>query len=201
MKRRLLLSATTLSSLALLGCVPLGGGDTPSRVWYVLEDAGTQATPVPASARGLRVTGEPGSDFYESRALAFSRERATRAYFQYANWSESPAERIAQLFVTRLREGGAPAAPEARAMRLVLEDLYLDVTGDQAVVKLVIEARLMPRQASEPGTAQVFRIDEPAQSADAPGMAQASGRALGRAFDAILGWLGGALKTAGSSGR
>lgn len=198
MKRRtLLVSAAALASLAglaaLPGCAPIGG-EAPVRTWYVLEDTGGSGVAIPEAARRLRVSGEPGSDFYESRELAFSREHATRAYFQYASWSESPAERIARLFAARLREGGAPAPAGARVLRLVLDDLYLDVTGDGPVVRLVLTARLEPGLPGEAGAAQVFSIDEPARSADATGMAQGSGRALGRAFDRILGWLDEALR-------
>ncbi|MEZ5657546.1 MAG: ABC-type transport auxiliary lipoprotein family protein [Burkholderiaceae bacterium] len=173
----------------LVGCTQLAA-DAPSRVWYVLEDAGGARMTPPEPAREIRVSGEPGSDFYESRALAFSRERATRGYFQYASWSESPADRIARLFRARLREGGAAAPPGARALRLVLDDLYLDVAdAGKPMVRLVIEARLEPGLANEAGAAQVFRIDEAVANADAAGMAQGAGRALGRVFDDILEWL------------
>lgn len=184
--------ALVWASMLLAGCVSLGG-DAPSRVWYVLEDSAGTRAPVPDAARTLRVRGEAGSDFYESRALAFSRERATRAYFQFANWSESPAERVARLFIARLREGDVSPQVGARSLRLILEDLYLDVSEAEPTVRLVIQARLEAGARGEPGAARIFRIDAIAPSADAAGMAQASGQALSRGFDQILDWLGGAL--------
>ena len=190
--RRRLLAALGLALVVLSGCASLGS-ETPSRIWYVLEDANQTRPAVPPAARDLRIASEPGSDFYESRALAFSRERATRAYFQYASWSESPAERIARLFNARLRDGGAPAPAGARVLRLVLEDLYLDVSGAGPVVRLALEARLEPGLPGEAGATRSFRMDEPAASEDAAGMAQASGRALSRAFDEMLVWLAGIL--------
>lgn len=189
MKRRPFLAAGATGLTSLLAACTGVAGDAPSRTWYVLEDAGGQRRARSDAVRGLRVSGLPGSDFYEAGALAFSREHATRAYFQYASWSESPAERIAQLFTARLREAGAPAPAGARSLRLVLEDLYLDVAGQTPVVRLALDARLEPGLPGEPGSARMFRIDEPANSENATGMAQASGRALGRVFDDILDWL------------
>lgn len=196
-RRRLLVSGVAGLSV-LTGCAGLSG-DSPSRTWYVLEDTGGQRRAQSEAVRSLRVTGLPGSDFYQASALAFSRERATRAYFQYASWSESPAERIARLFTERLRSAGGPFPSGARTLRLVLEDLYLDVSGDAPFVRLVLEARLEPGLPGDPGAARAFRIDEQARSADATGMAQASGRALGQAFDEILIWLAETMPGAGLS--
>lgn len=186
--------------LLLAGCVNLAGPSekSPEVVNYVLNDQAASAsrTPVRADAPLLLVLDTTAGGFYDTDQIAFSRTPSTRAYYQFARWTERPGKRFAELMRARLDGQGAYRV--AAAGGYVLGDLLLDTelidfhhdaSSEPGSMRLVLRAELIDlRQRTMLGR-QTFEQQVPLVRFDAAGAAAAADVAVGQALDALTVWL------------
>ncbi len=205
MKKSLVLAAL---SLALAGCVSLGGkNDAPAVVYYVLGDAaGAPKEAVPQRADVLQggeahvptllVLDTAAGSFYDTDQLVFSRSAGTRGQYQFARWTERPGKRFAELMRTRLDRQGAyrvaAAGGHVRGDLLLdseLVEFYHDASSQPGQVRLVLRVELVDLKQRTLLGKRVFEQQVPLASYDAAGAAQASSVAVGRALDELTAWL------------
>ena len=183
--------------LLLGGCVNLGGGAQPPVVHYVLDDPG-QAAPIAApNPRTLLVMPVQAAGFYQSDALVFSRTPGTRAYYQYARWTEPPAQRLTQLILLRLERDKLFAHAAGLGSNLrgswVLDahllDFYHEAEKPPGQVRIVLQARVVDLAGNTPVGQKIFRVSAPCPSYDAAGAYAAFDAATAMMLDQLTQWL------------
>ncbi len=189
--------ARLLPGLLLGGCVNLGGAEQPPVVHYVLDDA---AHIVPAAApdpRTLLVMPVQAAGFYQNDALVFSRTPGTRAYYQYARWTEPPAQRLTRLILLRLEREKlfAHAAGLGGNLRgnWVLDahllDFYHAAEKPPGEVRIVLQARVVELAGNRAVGEKIFRVSAPCPSYDAAGAHAAFDAATAQLLDQLTQWL------------
>lgn len=196
--RRRLLGAFAAAPLAgaLGGC--LGLGEVPAHVYYELDDLG--GTPPAAGARvehTLLVAGSAANGLLDSTALAFSRAAGARQQYQFASWSERPAQRIARLMARRLREAQvfrdvvAETAPVRGdwLLELQLEQLFHDDATPPGEARIEVAVDLVDRLARRSIARRRFAQHEPLTVESAAQAVAAFDRALTRLLDEASAWV------------
>ncbi|OJX03305.1 MAG: hypothetical protein BGO72_00675 [Burkholderiales bacterium 70-64] len=182
---------------ALAGCVGLG--EAPAHVYYELDDLGG-GTPPAAGARvehTLLVAGSAVNGLLDSTALAFSRAAGARQQYQFASWSERPAQRIARLMARRLREAQvfrdvvAETAPVRGdwLLELQLEQLFHDDAAPPGEARIEVTADLVDRLARRSIARRRFVQREPLAGESAAQAVAAFDRALTRLLDEASAWV------------
>jgi cholesterol transport system auxiliary component len=202
-RREILLSFGALPlAAALAGCeTPLTGAPAPRFDFFVLEDlnAGSAAAPPPAtesSQRTLLVSMGQSQALYDSDRIVFSPDGVSRAFFQYSNWSERPARRLASLLERRLAASGAfrSVALTTAGVRgelvlsVRLEELYMDDSVRPPVVHAAVLAELVDWRTRAQLARRSFAQRATAPTADAHGAARAANVALTRLLDELASW-------------
>ena len=189
-----------LPGLVLLGgCVNLGGAKQPPVVNYVLDDPGHSAAAAAPNPRTLLVMQTQAAAFYQSDAMVFSRVPGTRAYYQYARWTEPPAQRLTRLILLRLERARifAHAAGLGSNMRgnWVLDahllDFYHDAQTAPGAVRIALQVRVVDLASNAPVGQKIFSVTVPCQTYDAAGAHQAFDEATGKLLDQMMEWLAG----------
>jgi cholesterol transport system auxiliary component len=205
--------------LALSGCASLGQNTSSTAVvYYVLNDAGPQATPTPplagapkdadplrakvpqgrveSNARTLLVLDTTAGGFYDSDQLVFSRSAGTRGQYQFARWTERPGKRFADLLRARLDRLGryrvVAAGGYVRGDLMLdtrLVEFYHDATREPGQVRLELRADLVDMKQRTLLGRHTFEQQVPVTTYDAAGAAQASSLAVSRVLDDLTGWL------------
>lgn len=182
-----------LAATLLAGCVNLPRGKQS----YELEDGGHSKCIRMASATNLLIDTLTPSVFYNGINLAFGKEAGSRSYYQYAQWTDRPANRMALLVRDRLREaclyrqvgftGEGLTGDYQLALRLA--DLYHDTANSpgQAVVEL--DVQLIKRDTGRLVGQKAFRVTAPVPSYDAKGAVAGSNQAVTQLLDELVGWL------------
>lgn len=196
-RRRVLGTITAVPlAAALAGC--LGAGQAPAHVYYELDDLGR--TPPAAGTRvehTLLVAGSAANGLLESTALAFSRAPGARQHYQYASWSEPPAQRIARLLARRLREArqfrdvAVDTAPVRGdwLLEVQLEQLFHDAGTPPGEARIEVSVELVDRLARRSIARQGFAQHEPLAGASAAQAVAAFDRALTRLLDEAAAWV------------
>jgi len=224
-RRELLRTGLMLPGIA--GLVGLGGcfgGKGSPHTWWELDPQRNAALLVSASAGvpgsvsgsgstsavqvasfdprraklSLVVEGVAASPLYEGTALVYSRGAGMRANYQYASWTEPPAQRLARLVQRRLqqREGfGQVAVTDSGItpdvlLTLTLEQLYHDVPANE--VELSLTAMLIEWNTRKPMASRAFSQREATPTVDAAGAVAAADRAVARLLDELVPWVEGA---------
>lgn len=187
-------------ALLLAGCINFAerSEKSPEVVNYVLNDraAPTSRTPVRAGAPLLLVLDTTAGGFYDTDQIAFSRTPSTRAYYQFARWTDRPGKRFAELMRAHLDRQGAYRVAAAGGYVLgdllldtELIDFYHDASSEPGTMRLVLRAELIDlRQRTLLGR-QTFEQQVPLARFDAAGAAAAADVAVGQALDALTDWL------------
>jgi cholesterol transport system auxiliary component len=196
MRRGLIFAALTL---ALTGCVNLGSRtDTPTVVYYVLNDVAPAAVAIPvrADAPTLLVLDTATGSFYDTDQLIFSRRAGTRGQYQLARWTERPGKRFSDLMQARLDRQGvwhvSAAGGYVRGDVLLdteLVEFYHDAVSQPGTVRLVLRAELVDLKQRKLLGRRVFEQQVALTSYDAAGAAQASSQAVSQALDELTTWL------------
>lgn len=191
---------TPLSLALLLTLAGCGlGSPRPPVTWYVLEDRPAAVASAATAWPGpLLVRETETSDFYQSKALVFSRAAGTRNHYQYARQPEPPAAQLALLIRQRLEKSGLfpvvsmpGSGVESRyQLNTRLLDLYHDAAQAPGVVRLVLEAELVKLDEGRQLAVTRIETSAPTASHDAAGAAAASNQAVGQALDQLVEWLG-----------
>lgn len=187
-------------ALSLAGCVNFGepAAKSPEIVYYLLRDPATAEHRQPLHERAplLLVLDTTAGGFYDTDQMAFARSAGTRAYYQFARWTDRPGKRFAELMRARLdRQGDYRVAAAGGYVTgdLLLDtelvELYHDAASEPGSLRLVLRAELIDlRQRSLLGR-RVFEQRVPLARFDAAGAAAAADTAAGRVLDELTVWL------------
>ena len=212
MTRRRWLRSAALRALALAGvlaaggCVSIGGGDAPSRVWYQMSDrdiGGNTAAAVASAATTSRidttllVEGTAASPLYEGTALVYSRSPGAHAVYQFAAWTEPPARRIAHLAARRLaaRDRFDTVAQTdtgirgALVLRISVERVLHEIGPSASRARLELTAELLDWRRRTLIARQGFAAHEAVGSDDAAAAVAAFDRGLARVLDDLTPWV------------
>jgi cholesterol transport system auxiliary component len=194
MSARIALALAALA-LGLAGCLSAGTREAPR--FYVLEVPQSRAYETKETRRTtLVVQPTSASSFYDSTDIVYSRAPGTRAYYQYASWTEPPNRRIGALLLERLAASGAfervaPAgdASGALLLRTHLEELYHDAASPPGNARVVLRAELIDPARRTVVAQRTFTRVVPAATYDAPGAVQAMRTAVGAILDDVAAWV------------
>ncbi|MCS6786044.1 MAG: ABC-type transport auxiliary lipoprotein family protein [Thiobacillaceae bacterium] len=184
------------AALLLAACVRLPTPGQPI-TYHVLTDPG----PVPASPAAhpstLLVREMEAPALYQVTNPVFSRSAGTRAYYQYARFSEPPAKRLTWLIRQRLEAARvfrtvAPLGGSVRGdyqLNTRLIDFYHDAANVPGEALVLLEAELVRRSDARLIERRIFVARAPLDQADAQGATDALGRAANTAIDELTLWL------------
>jgi cholesterol transport system auxiliary component len=192
------LTLALLLPALLTGC--LGGANTPSRTYYVLQDraAPEAAKPRAADGKSLVIAGASADVFYDAESLVFSRHPGQRAYYQFASWTDRPSRMIVRLAERRLDATGqfASVARLTTGLRadlllnLVVVEFYHDVAVNPPVVRVELTCELIDWGSRSLLAQRTFTVSTPVKKDDAEGAADAFDRAVTDALNALVPWVG-----------
>ncbi len=190
-----------LSALLGLSACSLPGARTQAIQYFVLE-AQTPVSPVAAAKAEsprpvLLLRDAEASVFTQNPRLIFSRTPATRAYYQYALWTESPPKRLHTLLRQRLLASGlyggvvplgAGVQGDYQLNFRVLE-FFHNAAQTPGLAQVRLDAELVERGSARLVAQQSFAADVPLASQDAAAAAAGLGQASSQILDAMLVWL------------
>lgn len=192
------MKALGLLALALLlsGCVRLPG-QGQAVTYHVLTDPGPVVKASRPHAGTLLVREMDAPALYQTLSPVYSRQAGTRAYYQFARWSEPPAKRLTWLLRQRLEAAGvfAMVSPLGAGvhgeyqLNTRLVDFYHDAATPPGVVIVVLEAELLRRRDARLLARRMFVAQQAVVSHDAAGATEAMGRAANRVIDELTLWL------------
>jgi cholesterol transport system auxiliary component len=195
---RILLTLTF--PMLLAGCLGLKAPERPA-TYHVLTDPGPVVKSTQTHPGVLLVRQMDAPAFYQVPRLVYSREPGTRAYYEYAHWSEPPTRRLTWILSQRLEAsgvfttvaplGGGVAGDYQLNSRLI--DFYHDASTPSGVVLLLLEAELVRREAAELVSRRLFVAQVPVAAFDAESAADAMGRAANRVIDELTVWIAQAV--------
>ncbi|MGO9445982.1 MAG: ABC-type transport auxiliary lipoprotein family protein [Thiobacillaceae bacterium] len=185
--------------LLVSGCINLGIGgnkDTPAITNFVLDDLGRPAvsrTPKPLT---LVVLDTQASAFYDADALAYSDRRGTRAYYQYAHWTERPGTRLTDLITLRLdREPlfttvvGDTDVRGDWSLETELLEFYHDATQRPGEVRVELSADVVDLASHTLVGHKLFSVTDALATYDAAGAHDSFNRATTRLLSELTDWL------------
>lgn len=188
-------------ALACQGCVSLdipGITSGTTLTYFVLEDAGRPLPPaaVPAARTLILVDTQTGT-FYDTDAMAFSRQAGTRGHYQYARWTERPGKRFTDLLLARLEQEklfAAVAQPgnNVRGDWLLTSEMvefYHDAVKEPGTVRLVLRAEVTDLKSHTLLARRVFTQVVPAPRYEASGAHQAFNQATTAMLNELADWL------------
>ncbi len=188
--------------LALAGC-SLPGARTQAISYHVLQAPGSasedsgQAIPTDTRRPLLLLRDTEASVFAQNPRLVYSRAAGTRAYYQYALWTEAPPKQLQALLRQRLLASGlyAGVVPLASGVRgdfqlnFRLLDFFHDATTTPGLARIRLEAELVERGGARLIAQRAFAAQAPLASEDAASAAVALGQASGLVLDQLVVWL------------
>jgi ABC-type uncharacterized transport system auxiliary subunit len=194
-------SAVGTGALAggLAGCGSLTN-TAPAFEFFVIEDL-SAATEPPASApridRTILLTLGQTQALYDSDRMVFTRDGASRAYYQYANWGERPSRRLLSLTEQRLarRARFRTVARTTSGVRgdlllsLRLEELVHDESTRPPVLRESVSVELVDWRTRELLGRQTFAQTATVATPDARGAARAANIATTALLDALTDWV------------
>lgn len=185
--------ACTYAAMSACTIVP----EAPAHMHYELRDLG-ESKPVGGKAldRTLLI-GSSAAAFHDGTGLVYSRLPGALGYYQFASWSERPAERMAQLLQRRVAQTGAfrdVAATTASVtgewlLDVRLEQLYHDDSRPPGTARLEVFVRLVDRKTAKTIADRRFLHREPVEVESAAYAVQAFERAVTRWLDDTVEWL------------
>lgn len=194
---KILPSLLSLLLVAALAACSLPGQDRRAVAHYVLSDPGPTVRGSKTVQGVLLIREMEASDFYQDIHLAYSRDPATRAHYQYAQWTESPTRRLTWLLRQRVESGQVFGVVDSTGSGLAgdyllntrLIDFFHEASSPPGMALMVLEAELVQRASGQLAARRVFVAQEAPPSHDARGAAEALGRAANRIMDELVMWL------------
>jgi cholesterol transport system auxiliary component len=197
---RTLPAAAGAAALAALGGCDTLTNSGPRFDFFVIEDLRAGATAAAAGAprigRTLLLSGGPSQALYESDRIVYTRDGASRSYYQYSNWSERPGRRILSLAEARLARGGRfDAVAQTLAgvrgdlvLSLRLDALVHDDTAAPGTLRVAITGELVDWRSRTLVARRTFSQEAPVPSRDARGAAGAANVAVTALLDDLAAW-------------
>jgi cholesterol transport system auxiliary component len=184
------------------GCGSLSiTNSSPKIDYFVLQDlalpAPLTAAVSPRSSRVLLIASSTPQALFDSERMVFTRDGISRSYYQFANWSERPAQSLAMLAETRLsRVGSFRAVTQSTSgikadllLTLRLNELTHDDSVSPGVIRLEVTADLVDWRTRELIARRVFVGAVAVASRDSIGGAQAASHAITRMLDDLSPWV------------
>jgi cholesterol transport system auxiliary component len=184
--------------LLLAGCVSL----LPERAahsYYRLEDAKSTAASIAARpAASALIVPVPTDSVGNAFGLAYSRAAGERAFYQYAQWTDRPTFRVAQLLLERLAARGAFASVARLGsgvagevlVNVVVTDAVHDLSaGGAGVGRIEAAIEVIDRQPRKLLGRRQFVFSAPAEAASAAAGAAAINRAVVALLDEAVPWI------------
>jgi ABC-type uncharacterized transport system auxiliary subunit len=208
-RRALLRAGAAWAALPLAGLAGCGvlTSTAPRFDFYVIEDlrpapppaVGSGSAPAwtpPRVDRTLLLTSGPTQALFDSDRIVFTRDGASRAYYQYSNWSERPGRRIVSLAEARLAQGGgfrAVAQTVAgvrgdQVLSLRLDELVHDDSVSPGMLRLAVTAELLDWRTRTIAARRTFSRTASVGSQDAKGAARAANVAVTELLDELATW-------------
>ena len=204
-RRALLRAGAALAALPLAGVAGCGAltSSAPRFDFYVIEDlrpappaVSVSASTPPRVDRTLLLTYGATQALFDSDRIVFTRDGASRAYYQYSNWSERPGRRIVSLAEARLAQGGgfrAVAQTVAgvrgdQVLSLRLDELMHDDSVSPGVLRLGLTAELLDWHTRTIAARRTFSRTASVGSRDAKGAARAASVAVTELLDELATW-------------
>jgi cholesterol transport system auxiliary component len=190
-----------LSALLGLSACSLPGARSQPIQYFVLEaPAPVMPAAVVKAERTLPVLllrDAEASVFTQNPRLIYSRSPGTRAYYQYALWTESPPKRLHTLLRQRLQASGlyAGVVPLGAGVQgdyqlnFRLLEFFHDAAPTPGLARVRLDAELVERGSARLIAQQDFAADVPLASQDAAAAAVGLGLASSQTLDAMLAWL------------
>ena len=189
--------AVTMLVMLLTGC--LGGKGAPPVTYFVMTDLGKPApsVPGPVITRSLVVAGGAEDAFYDAENLVYSRVPGSRAYYQFAAWTDRPSRRVAALTERRLDARGHFASVAAITagvnadllLNVNLAELYHDVSVKPAVVRIRIIGEIVDWKARVLVGRRSFAVAVPVGNADAKSAVDAINGGVTLILDELVPWV------------
>jgi cholesterol transport system auxiliary component len=188
--------AALVALAALPGCTVLGR-DRPAPTYFVLRDAAEVAPAAQRSPRTLLVAPTATSPFYDTQSIVFSREPGTRAYYQFAAWTERPGKRFDALLLARLERRGAftSVASTTAGVRgelllaLSLLELYHDDRQAPGHVRMEVGAEFTDRGERRLLGRRVFVQEAAVERDNAEAAVRAFETAVAKLLDELMIWV------------
>ncbi len=189
--------AVAMFVVLLAGC--LGGKGAPPVTYFVMTDLGKSAAsvPGPSIARTLVVAAGADDAFYDAENLVYSRVPGSRAYYQFAAWTDRPSRRVAALTERRLEDRGRFASVAAITagvnadllLNVNLAELYHDVTVKPAMVRIRFIGEIVDWKARVLVGRRSFAVAVPVASADAKSAVDAINDGVTLILDQLVPWV------------
>jgi len=159
--------------------------------------AAAAAGPAPRIDRVLLLTAGASQSMFDSDRMVFSADGVSRAYFQYANWTERPVRRLLVLAERRLARSGAfrAVAPSTSGVRgdllltLRLDELFYDGSFTPSRTTISVHGELIDWRSRTFIARHTFTESVQSFSNDARGAAQAAGKAVTVVLDDLAIWV------------
>ncbi len=188
--------AALLALAGLSGCTVFGG-DRPAPTYFVLRDAADVTPAAQRSARTLLVAPTATSPFYDTQSIVFSRMPGTRAYYQFAAWTERPGKRFDALLLSRLERRGAFASVASITagvrgellLACMLSELYHDDDPAPGHVRMEVAAELTDRNERRLLGRRAFAQESPVGADNAEAAVRAFETAVARLLDELVAWV------------
>lgn len=192
------------AAVLMSACVSLFPGEnTPKQLWYELRDPRAQdagaapAQGAKAKPYTLLIGPVASTAFYDGNQLAFSADGKTRAYYQFAAWTERPAKRLGMLVEKRLagRDSFASVAQSTSGVRgqlllnLRLDECLHDASSTPGQAHLSFTAELIDWRNRKLIARRAFEGRAPVSEPNAAAAASALSQALGGQLDALSAWV------------
>lgn len=189
--------AAVLASITLCGC--LGGQSTPPSTYFVLSDGGAAspaatAAPIP---RNLVVASGVDDAFYDAESVVYSREAGSRAYYQFAAWTDRPSRRLAAMVERRIEARGRFASVSSITagvnadllLNVNVVALYHDLAVKPAVARVELIGEIVDWKSRVLVGRRSFSVAVPVASADARAAVDAINRGVTLILDELVPWV------------
>lgn len=212
LSRRALQRALVLLAItSITSCVSLfPGEETPRQVWYELKDLHPQEPGNELLQRGsskghtLLIGPVASTAFCDGNMLAFSSNGESRAYYQFAAWTDRPAKRLGVLVEKRLA-GGTAFSSVAQSTAGIRGDLMLNLTLEECLhdastvpgaARLSFTAELIDWRSRSLIARRTFAGHTTVSEANAPAAVNAMSTAVTGQLDALSAWIASSLPAA-----
>jgi len=191
--------AAALAAVILGGC--LGGQSAPPTTSFVMTDLTPASAPAPNGVasvpRTLAVSGAAGDAFYDVENLVFSRAAGTRAYYQFAAWTDRPSRRLATLIQRRLESrkyfvsvSSITAGVNADVLlNVTVEELFHDLAVKPSVVRVQLAGEVVDWKTRTLMGRRSFAAVVPVAQDDARSAVDAINRAVTQILDELVPWV------------
>jgi len=197
-----------IAVVLLSGC--LGGKGTPPTTYFVMSDLAKapESAQRPVLAKNLVVAGGADDAFYDAESLVYSRVMGSRAYYQFAAWTDRPSRRVATLAQRRLESRGRFASVSAITAGVNAEllvnvnvvELYHDVSVNPAVARVQFIAEIVDWKTRVLVGRRSFSVVVPVAGADAKSAVDAINKGATLILDELVPWVEGTAATAAKGG-